>query len=254
MKLVHNHYHFQELPKLLAERWDRPNLSKADLLKWGAAGRLQFSIYLFPAHTYNAEYIELTQKHIEDDPQNNPDGMVVPCDYKRICYSKDIFKISKETVEKILDNELHQIADRETYEVAVQILPWCKDANCEWSKSCFVGYDMVYDYGGELGTLPDSPSTPSKITCKLSDLIVTRADILYFEENESIREEEKPIYLRETEDGYNRELAIVIETWKALFVDKQCIEEKTAKQAAIKYIESKYPDYEGNTDSGTPFQ
>ena len=79
---------------------------------------------------------------------------------------------------------------------------------------------------------------------------MTLADLLSFVKNMP-QKEETPPYLDPTHDGYNSELAIVIETWKALFIDEEFIKEKTAKKAAIKYIKSKYPNHEGNVDSGT---
>ena len=222
MKLVQEYYHLQDLPKKLAKRWARPDLCEQDFLRWGATGQLQFSILLTNycnEYYSDKECIELTPRDFLRNPQGDPKDMTKPSDN-----NKNIIKITKKAVEKFLDNEQHQISGRDT----------------------------IIAHYKRFQTTPESGSTtPSKIYCKKYDLIVTSADILSFEKNESIREEEKPIYLRETEVGYNSELALAIEVWNALFVEKQFIEEKTAKKAAIKYIEDKYGEFEGSAESGT---
>jgi hypothetical protein len=76
------------------------------------------------------------------------------------------------------------------------------------------------------------------------DLIVTLDDVKRFEKNELQREDPLPPYMDPTNEYYSVTLDLAVKTWKAIFVDKKCLNNNSATKAGSQYLKSPENGYE----------
>ncbi|MDA3823468.1 MAG: hypothetical protein PF450_12780 [Bacteroidales bacterium] len=233
-----DHYNLQDLVRL----GDDNNFTEKQLLQLGAKGKLQYSI--MPSAPSNARHIMLTHKYIEEN-NFNPDGYsCVPCDYSTTgCFKSinKIFKISKNTVERIYHNETIHESGYKTPKIKAELLSRCNDNQCQFSSSCFLDHEIIYDIG-----VPVSDSRPPVLFCNRTDLIVTSEDIKAYNEKDldSIKPTETiPPYLDPENEFYSVTLDIAVQTWKAIFEDKKYLDEASAANAGKRYIMSQKEYY-----------
>ena len=116
MNPEHKYYNIAEL----LVRWADHKITEMDLLKWGAEGKLQFSLLLSDTReprdmTENSCEITIRQVRLEDPKY-------VLCDECTLRTKRELFKLAP----KIIDNILVS-PDKNHREI--EILPWCK--GCE---------------------------------------------------------------------------------------------------------------------------
>lgn len=258
MKPAHEYYKITEL----IEKWSvhDKNINETDILKWGTSGQLQFSVWISTGEYY--DHIDIIQEY-QDGTEIAEEGLLegkevckpVSCKTIRIDRERKIWKLSKNTVELLLDNRKHDTVFPELLLDCDE----CKDQPCDdtgtiriqptlatWWLREYPDYDSDhYDYRR------DDPKF-SYLYISKEDLVVSHEDMKQFEKEYFKPETQTPPYLDPTHPAYNIELALAIETWEALFIHKSHIDEGTAKQATQKYLE-KYLNYSGDDERYTRY-
>lgn len=253
MKPTHMYYNVSEL----IAKWSvyDSNINETDILKWGASGKLQFSVWISTGIYY--EHIDIIQEY-QDGTEIAEEGLLegkevlkhISCETIRIDKERKIWRLSQKSIEFLLDGkkkntvfpellldcddcENTQCDDTRTIRIQPTLAAW-------WLEK-YPNYDPFhYDTGQE------DPRFRYLYISK-DDLVVSHEDMKQFEEEFFKPEVPIPPYLDPTHFAFNYQLALAIETWNALFIDKSHINEKTAKKAAQQYLKQ-YQNYTGDEE------
>ncbi len=258
MKPTHEYYNITEL----IEKWSvhDKNINETDILKWGASGQLQFSMWISTGEYYDhIDIIQAYQDGIEKAKEGLLEGKKVQklksCKEIRIDRERKIWKLSKSTVEFLLD-------DKKQDTVFPELLldcDGCESQQCDDTRRIRIQPTLatwwLREYPDYISEFCDSRrENPqfSYLYISKEDLVVSHEDMKQFEKEYYKPEIPTPPYLDPTHPAYNVELALAIETWEALFIHKSHIDEGTAKQATQKYLE-KYLNYSGDDERYTRY-
>lgn len=236
---------YYDIPGLIV-LWSEHDIKESDLLQYGASGRLQFSIWLSPP-TANCGpiSIECGYKHVEED-EFSEDGYScysLPVHTEKIYYGdRKLFKVSPKTADQLLNKKIAGKA------IAIISLR-CEgcSGNCS-SQTSSAGQYINCD-------TDLSAQTPLRYNEILeitpSDLIVTIDEVKRFSINELGKQPEKPPYTVPTTYGYSSDLALAIEIWQAVVVERTILDKKSARRAGIAYIKKHHPELKcGETRKG----
>ena len=170
-------------------------------------------------------------------------GKLVECTHSSDLLSAKSVKLGKQT---ILD-----LSKEQDSKAIVDLHPWCE--YCPHGRSpenCAVKYKLDYPeeylqslYEEEIEELE------TKMFCGINDLVVTHEEVTRFESLfDSIL---TPPHLNPQHIGFCKELAVAVETWRAIFIYNRTRLQKTCKMTASTYIEEKYPGYTGTPGKGS---
>ncbi|MFC1827311.1 hypothetical protein ACFLZQ_05225 [Thermodesulfobacteriota bacterium] len=225
----HSYYNIAEL----LGRWADNKFTEMDLLKWGAEGKLQFSILLSDTReprdmTEDSHEITIRQVRLEDPKY-------VLCDECTLRTKRELFKLAPEIIDKII------VSPDKNHRV-IKILPWCNDCDT-YSIPDKNAFQVIISSG----TIAEAHAEASGDFRQLwnygkDDLVIELDEVKRFEKEFPVFEEYIPPYLYPKHPYYSVELAIAVDTWKALFVDGINLDKRSGKQAGAEYIRIKYKD------------
>jgi hypothetical protein len=233
-------HEYYDIIELIA-RWQEDNIefTEIDLLKHGSSGKLQFSVWITNAQNTSVEddsfddYISIYQTGTNREDFKPELTKIAPGE-------KRLYRISPQSVNKLLDFSTRSsgysnqdlMAMRSgglgNYIKNFELLPDCKGcANNEelCEKKCNV-------------------KLQGNVQIQKKDLIVTLDDVKRFEKNELQREDPLPPYMDPTNEYYSVTLDLAVKTWKAIFVDKKCLNNNSATKAGSQYLKSPENGYE----------
>jgi len=84
----------------------------------------------------------------------------------------------------------------------------------------------------------------NRVDIKETELLVSREEVDRFEKAQGRAEELQsiPPYLQPDHKFYCKEMAAMADTWDAIFEKKKILDDKTCKQAALRYMQKNYKD------------
>jgi hypothetical protein len=236
----HDYYDILEL----IERWRlkyKEKIKIKDLLKWGASGRLQFSIYVTIVDSFWFSHFEIMPFSISKDEVEDVNQEYMRSPWKEChCAPTEIYPSEKRLyrVEKRSIDDL--LSPREKERIQPILLMNCND--CSEFEQC--KNSNTLDYSAQLLIHETSHFVKKhKYVDEIhafhitkDNLVVTHDDLIRFEKESFIHKESTPPYLDQENKFYSVTLDLAVRTWRAIFIDKKHLEQNSAANAGKKYL------------------
>jgi len=214
----HAYYYLEEL----VEEWK--GYSELDLLKYGADNKLTFSFQLTAEPDERIELFIFYHKFT--NPIYSPSKEEPVKINKKLYFQSDVFPLIPTTIQKLI----HQP------DAKLELLPWCEnqceEEKCKAFPACRVGINIVRATGGEI--------LNRELLCTKEKLLISKEEKKRFETKYKISTNTSSgleLCLDQDQLAYSNQLEVAIDTWNAIFHEKEILDASTAKQACINYIE-----------------